>query len=444
MGPIVSQRSWTRALALLAAFSLVLVACPAEEDPDDPDEVADAEIVWFSTQLVPVEEAEAVRRVILDDFEGEIEFVGAEYAAWADRIRAEVEADSGTVDVLGSLHGDYAALGTDALVPLDDLMEELEDRNFPEAFVELSRIGTDEHFYIPWMQATYIMVAHEDALEFLPDGADLDSITYDEVLEWAEAMHDETGNPMFGLPGGEGGLLHRFFQGHLIPSFSGGLLSTWTSPEAQEGWQWLVDIWEHAHPQSDRYEFMEEPLLGGEIWVAWDHVARLIGPLEQSPDEFVAFPSPIGPEGLGYMPVLAGLGIPVTSPNPDGARDLIRYLTEPETQATTLQEVGFFPVVENDIEAELPEGIAMQVEAVSTQTGHEEALEALLPVGLGEREGEFTRAFRTTFEQIVLGGADIAETLESQREVLQEIIEDTGASCWEPDPPSEPDPCPVE
>ena len=42
-------------------------------------------------------------------------------------------------------------------------------------------------------------------------------------------IHTETGNPMFGFPAGEGGLMHRFFQGYLVPAYSGGLVTTFTS-----------------------------------------------------------------------------------------------------------------------------------------------------------------------------------------------------------------------
>ena len=55
---------------------------------------------------------------------------------------------------------------------------------------------------------------------------------------------------------------------------------------------------------------MQEPLLTGEVWVAFDHVARLADAFNQKPDDFVAFPAPAGPAGRGFMPVVAGIGDP--------------------------------------------------------------------------------------------------------------------------------------
>ncbi len=52
-------------------------------------------------------------------------------------------------------------------------------RGFVEGFVKLGKLGQDSQHYIPWMQATYIMVAHRRALKYLPKDAHLDSLTYD-------------------------------------------------------------------------------------------------------------------------------------------------------------------------------------------------------------------------------------------------------------------------
>ncbi len=80
---------------------------------------------------------------------------------------------------------------------------------------------------------------------------------------------------------------------------------------------------------------MQEPLLSGDVWIAFDHIARVLDALRQKPDEFVAFPAPSGPKGRGYMPVLAGLAVAKGAPDPNGAAALIEYLTRPETQIAT-------------------------------------------------------------------------------------------------------------
>ena len=77
---------------------------------------------------------------------------------------------------------------------------------------------------------------------------------------------------------------------------------------------------------------MQEPLLGGEVWIAWDHIARVKEALAAMPDKFLVVPPPAGPKGRAYMPVIAGLGIAKGAPNRAGAVALIEHLTKPATQ----------------------------------------------------------------------------------------------------------------
>jgi multiple sugar transport system substrate-binding protein len=398
-------------------------------------------IVFLSSQLVPVEEAEKVRNVILADFEGEVEFIGEDPGPFVDRVVAEAEAGEGTVGVLGSQHGDFAALAARGLLSdLTDLASELSDRGFVAEYLELGKYGGSEQLYIPWMQATYIMTAHRDALAYLPEGVDeaalQTSLTYEQVGAWAANINEAEGQK-FGLPAGDDGLLHRFFQGYAYPSFTGGVNTTFKSEAAVQMWQWMQETWQHANPQSTTYGFMQEPLLSGEVWLAWDHVARLINALNERTDDLVTFPAPRGPEGLGFMPVVAGLAIPKTAPDPEASRTLIEYLTRPETQLITLREVAFFPVIEAELPGELPPGVQAEAAAVVATTTSDAALPSLLPVGLGEQGGAYNKVFRDAFQSIVLDGGDVVEVLEREAANLQTVLDAAGAACWAPDPPSD-------
>lgn len=407
--------------------------------------VSYGEIVWLSTQLRPVQEAERVRGVILADFPGKVEFVPEDEGPFADRVAAEVRAGRGTVSLLGALHGNFTTMAAAGqLEDLTALRRELQDRGIPDAFWQVAQMGTDKTYYIPWMQATYIMAINKKALEYLPAGVDVNALTYDQLAAWAKAIYEKTGSAKFGLPAGEKGLLHRFFQGYLIPAFSGGVVTTFASDDAAAGWKWLVDVWPYVHPQSTTYNFMQEPLLSEEVWIAWDHTARLKDAFENKPDDFLAVPSPAGPKGRAFMPVLAGLAIPVTSPNRAGAEALIKYLTSPEVQITTLREVGFFPVVAVDYPGFVSPGIKLEGEAVTAQSGSPDALPALLPIGLGAKSADFNKIFLDSFRRIVLNGEDIATVLAEQKVALQALMNETGAPCWAPDPDSGGQPCQVK
>ena len=59
------------------------------------------------------------------------------------------------------------------LQPLDDLAARLADRGFNPAMLAGGKFGGPHQLYIPWIQATYLMVANKKALPYLPDGATL-------------------------------------------------------------------------------------------------------------------------------------------------------------------------------------------------------------------------------------------------------------------------------
>jgi len=401
------------------------------------------DVAFFSTQFNVVEESEKFRAILQEG--GNYDFTGSTEGPLIALIQAGAETGQGQVDVVGSVHGTFPAI-TDEMMNMTDVVDDLSaDREFTQAYLETGLLGTDDYlYYVPWMQATYIMAAHNDALEFLPAGADINALTWEQFGQWCQNLLDETGGPKCGLPHGPMGLFHRFLQGFLWPSFTGGMVTKFKSQEAVDMLTWAHDsLWPTIHPQSISYDFMQEPLLSGEVWVAFDHVARLAQAFNEQPENFVAFPAPAGPAGRGYMPVIVGLGIPNDAPNPDAAVALIDYLTQPETQAKILRELAFFPVVAGVNTSDLPEGVALEAAAVEATVNAEDALPALIPVGLGARGGDINQIYRNVFDRIVIDGEDINTVLEAEAAALQSLLEDTGAPCWAPDPPSD-GPCQVE
>ncbi|MBN9459242.1 MAG: carbohydrate ABC transporter substrate-binding protein [Bosea sp.] len=418
--------------AVLAALTFAWLATPAA-----------AEVVFLSTQLRPIESAQKLRSEILKDFPGGAEFVTEQPPQLGVHIRAEQQAGKPVSSLIGALHGELQPLAAESLVPLDDVLETLKDRGLNPGMVEAGKLGTTKQMFIPWMQATYIMVANKQALPFLPAGADINALTYDQLAQWGANIQAKTGKRMIGFPAGPTGLMHRFFEGYLYPSYTGGVVTTFKSPDAVAMWTTFRDLWKTVNPNSTNYGFMQEPLLSGDVWIAFDHVARLIDALSRKPDDFVAFPAPSGPKGLGYMPVVAGLAIAKGAPQAEEAKQLIAYLTRPDMQVKTAKAVAFFPVVKVDLPGDIDPGLKLEIDAVQKMTSAKNALVSLLPVGLDQRGGEFDKVYLDTFQRIVLRGEDPKAALDRQGQALKRIIAETKARCWLPDKPSD-GPCPVE
>ncbi len=415
-------------LKIAAALVVSFGACAAQAD-----------VLFWSTQAKPVEEAQAMRETVLAGHGEAVDYQPNDGGPWLTRMQAELEAGSGTIGVLGALHGDFSAMNPDDLVDLGDLGV----NSSSATFNELAKLGTGSAQYIPWMQASYIMAANKQALEHLPEGADINALTYDQLIEWAANVHKATGEPKFGFPAGPKGLKHRFFQGYLYPSYTNGVVRTFASDAAVTAWEKFKELWAHTNPASTNFSFLQEQLLSGDAWIVFDHTSRLAQAFNERPDDFVAFPAPAGPTGRGFMPVIAGVAIPRTAPDMDAAKALVSYMLKPETQIATLKATNFFPVVDVELPSDLPPAVQAAGNAVAKMSASADANPGLLPAGLGKKGGDFNRVFVDAFERIVLAGHDIRAVLDDQKRVLTAIMNETGAPCWAPDAPSE-GACPVE
>ena len=398
---------------------------------------AQAEVLFWSTQAKPVEEAQAMRDNVLAGA-GDVDYQPNDGGPWLTRLNAELQAGSGSIGVLGALHGDFSAMDPADLVDLDGL-----GMSASGTFNSLAKLGTENMQYIPWMQASYIMAANKEALQYLPDGADIDALTYDELIAWGQNMMDAAGEAKFGFPAGPKGLKHRFFQGYLYPSFTDGVVRTFSSDAAVGAWEKMRELWAVTNPASTNYSFLQEQLLSGDAWVVFDHTSRVAQAFNERPDDFVAFPAPAGPTGRGFMPVLAGVAIPRTAPDMDAAKALVQHMLKPETQIATLRTTNFFPVVDVALPDDLPPAVKAAGDAVAKMSSSADANPGLLPAGLGALSGEFSALYTETFERIVLGGEDIRTVLDQHKPRLQAIMDESGAPCWAPDAASD-GPCPVE
>lgn len=402
------------------------------------------ETVFLSTQLRPIEEAQKVRQVILKGGPAGVNFIVEEPSPFTVRMEAETKAGKRTISMVGALHGELQPLvPIGALDSVDDLGSMATQRGVPANLMELGKLGTAKLVYIPWMQATYVMAAKKEALQYLPAGADVNALTYAQLSQWAKNIQEKTGKRALGFPAGPKGLMARFFEGYLYPSYTGGVVTPFRSADAETMWTEFREMWKYVNPNSTNYDFMQEPLMAGEVMVAFDHIARLKDALVAAPGDYVTFPAPAGPKGRGYMPVVAGLAIAKDAPNRPGAVATIDHLMKPETQVKMAAELGFFPVVKATLPADLSPGVKLLAEGVDKTQNARDALVSLLPVGLGAKGGEFNKVYMDAFQRIVLRGEPVKAALDAQAAQLKAIIDETKAPCWAPDKASGDKPCPV-
>ncbi|BCJ48798.1 ABC transporter substrate-binding protein [Actinoplanes sp. NBRC 14428] len=396
-------------------------------------------ITLMSNQFSPVEEKQRFERILQERVTGEkVAFNQVETGIFASTLQTQADAGKVRISVAGALHGDLAPHAS-RLTDLDDVLASLSDRGFAEELTGLAKLGGSTTKYIPWMQASYVLAVHKKALQWLPPGADVQRLTYDQLLTWTTAARQANGGkPVFGIPAGVKGLYHRFFQGFLLPSFTGGQITTFRGPDAVTAWEYMKQLWAQTARASTTYDNLQEPLQRGEVLIGFDHVARLVGAPAGRPDDWLMVPAPSGPKGLGYMLVLAGLAIPAGAPEPAKAKNVIRALTTPEAQIDVLRQNAFFPVTNAAVPGDLPGAVALAEAAVKAQREAPGAILSLPPVGLGARDGEVGQIFKNCFKEICLDGRPVRQVLDAQARELDRILGELRIPCWRPDPAGNP------
>lgn len=437
---MISTKSLSRSFVLVAAILVGPWAASATLGAHKQAITRHAtSIDFYSTQFTPVNEAQAYRTKILAHSPVPVNFTTApDPTTFFNQVSAQEQAHHVAFGLLGGLHGDLEPLATKGyLQDLTPLLNKLGNRGFPKALIKLTTMGTKrKHFYIPWIQATYIMAANKKALKYLPKHVNLESLTYNQLIQWGKNMKRATGQPEIGLPDGSTGLVNRFVQGYLYPSFTHSTVVQFKSSAAVGMWKTVKQLWSVTNPTSTTYNFMQDPLLSGEVWVAWDHVARLINAVTQEPKQFVLFPAPYGPKGRGYMAVIGGLAIPKKAPRQSADEQVISYLTKPGPQIKTLENLAFFPSTNAKIPKRLPTGIALEARAVKKQASSKSTVPTLLPIGLGAQGAEFNKAYVDTFNRILVNNEPIKSVLKSEASTIQSLLNQSGAPCWAPDRPS--------
>ena len=396
-------------------------------------------VYFVSTQMSPAEER-AFLVSKLREFTKEtgvkVELINLGYAEVSSRIEAEQKAGKAKVGLVADLQGGLYLLASKGF--LQDLSGlKIPNRTF---LLEKYAYVNGKKVFIPWLQATYVFVVNKEAFKYLPSGLTKEDVikgtekwTYQALYDWAAniAKRTKMSQPL-GFPMGPRGLWHRFLHGYIYPSFTGAQAIKFDSVRALDMWNYLKRLMKYVNPSSSVWDNMGEPLMRGEVWIAWDHTARIKQAIVTMPDRFVVVPAPRGPMGRGYIIVLVGLSVPKNAPNMDEVEKLIDYLTSPEVQVAILKNVGFFPVVK-EASLKIPEGaLKILAQGVINQSATKDGLVSFIP-NLGKKGGDFTATYREAFKRIVLNGENPVTVIKELGEKIRKMFKETGSSLPEPD-----------
>ena len=264
--------------------------------------------------------------------------------------RARMQSETGrvTTDVVIAHNGrmnEWIDGGFIEVLPID----EWSGRTFSTAFVDSITSGGQTYF-APVGGDVYLLLANNEALKYLPAGADVQDITWEQYVDWAVAMAEGEGEGKCAVTGVPMSSLIYMYGGMFLSY--GGEFPVVNSPGAAEAWKLLTRMKNAYSPTVMTYNNVTMPMKSGETWLTVAHMARVGEAYSANPSNYVLAPAPRGPEGIGSIAGTSGFAVMQGAEHRDLALKFIEYMTRPEIAVAVARGTGgFLPPIDEAIEA---------------------------------------------------------------------------------------------
>jgi len=365
---------------------------------------AEGTVVLNSRLWGPPQEQEFVINEILKPFEEEnnvkVKFQIVDDNALLDRAKVQTETDNVTTDVVIAYcqrMSEWVAAGY--IEDLTEVVNGWSDRTFSKGFDGMT-IFDSKRYFVPIGADVYLLAANKKALDYLPEGADVQDITWEQVVDWSLAMAKGEGEGKFAVTGiPQKMLIYQY--GSAILSY-GGKFPVINSPEALKFWELIVKMKDAHTPTVLTYDTVIEAMKRGEAWLAVTHNARVGQIYSSNPAQFVIAPAPKGPAGIGSIAGTSGFAIMKGTPNKEMAIKLIEYMSRPDIQLKIGKgKGGFIPPVDEALGL-LGDSVQDEVIQKSLHVMNNGVLSFIPPV-YGPNWGSVKLVYDEAFKKLVLG-----------------------------------------
>jgi multiple sugar transport system substrate-binding protein len=288
-------------------------------------------------------------------------------------------------------------------------------RTFPQSLVKFTSFDGRQYF-LPIGADVYLFIINQKALKYTPKGVNIQTLTWEQVVEWARAIAEEEGEGKFALTAAPQKMLIYQYGGVMLSY--GGSFPVINSPEALQAWELLVKM-QHVHtPNVLTYTSVVEPMKREEAWLAFAHCARIGDIYRSNPSQFIVSRAPKGSAGMGSVMGTSGFAVLNDAPHKELALKLVEYMTRPDIQIKIAKGTGGFippveealPLLSNTIEDEIIYK-ALQV--------MDQGVLAFIPPMFGETWGSVKLLYEDAFRKLVLedGAVDRAYLDSLQEEI---------------------------
>jgi len=388
-------------------------------------EVPSKTLVFSSRLFSPPREQEYFINEIIKPFEEEhgitVNFQIIDDQTLLDRAEVQQTTDHVTTDIVvahNSRMPEWIENGW--VVDLTDVVEGWTDRTFSTAFSQDTNQGGKQYF-LPVGADVYLLLANNMALDYLPDGVELDSITWEEYADWAVNIAEGEGEGKVCITGIPAKSWIYMFGGTAL-SYGAGF------PDANsEGALGAWNVWETIGkaggfvPTVMNIDSCVDPMMREEAWLTVFHNARAGQVYASNETQFTLAPAPGGPEGIGTIAGVSGYAVMEDAPNYDLAVQFLEYLTRPDIQVKLAKGTGgFIPPVEEAIEYLGDEAIDEVINKAILVLNN--GVVSGVPAGDYQDWGAVKMCFDDVFEDTILPGSEITQVrLDTAQTCIDEL-----------------------
>ena len=319
--------------------------------------------------------------------------------------RATIQQSTGhvTTDIVCAHNGKMPDwLDAGYVLDLTPYVDQWTDRNFSPAFEgDTNRDG--KQYFLPVGADVYLTLANNKALDYLPEGVDMDAITWDQYADWAVAIAEGEGEGKVCITGIPSKSWIYMFGGTAL-SYGAGFPDI-NSEAAAKAWAvWAkIGAADGFVPTVLNIDSCVDPMMREETWLTVFHNARAGQVYDSNPTQFTLAPAPVGPEGIGSIAGVSGYAVMNGAPNEQAAVDFLEYLTRPDIQVKIAKGTGgFIPPVQEAIEYLGDEAIDEVITKAILVL--ENGIVSGVPAYLYQDWGAVKMVFDEVFVQMILNG----------------------------------------
>ena len=383
-------------------------------------------LVFSSRLFSPPREQEYFINEVIKPFEEEhgvtVNFQIIDDQTLLDRAKVQQETGHVTTDIVvahNSRMPEWIEAGW--VEDLTDLVASWDDRTFMDAFSADTNSDGSQYF-LPVGADVYLLLANNKALPYLPEGADLDALTWEQYAEWAVNIAEGEGEGKVCITGIPMKSWIYMFGGTGL-SYGAGFPDA-NSEGAAAAWK----VWETIGkadgfvPTVMNVESCVDPMMREESWLTVFHNARAGQVFASNETQFTLAPAPIGPEGIGTIAGVSGYGIMKGSANYDLAVQFLEYLTRPEVQVDIAKGTGgFIPPVQEAIDYLGNEAIDEVINKAVLVL--DQGVVSGVPAGNYQDWGAVKQCLDDVFEDTILPGEDVDQArLDAAQECIDGLL----------------------